>query len=53
MTIGTLFTLFFVPSLYVLLAADHQKKRADLGFTEGDDRMTPAEPHALDPVPAE
>jgi multidrug efflux pump len=28
MTIGTLFTLFVVPSLYVLLAADHQKQAA-------------------------
>jgi len=28
MTIGTLFTLFVVPSLYVLIAADHQKRRA-------------------------
>lgn len=26
MTIGTLFTLFVVPSLYVLIAADHQKQ---------------------------
>jgi multidrug efflux pump len=29
MTIGTLFTLFVVPSLYVLIAADHQKRRAE------------------------
>jgi multidrug efflux pump len=28
MTIGTLFTLFVVPSLYVLIAADHQKLSA-------------------------
>jgi multidrug efflux pump len=28
MTIGTLFTLFVVPSLYVLIAADHQKLAA-------------------------
>jgi multidrug efflux pump len=27
MTIGTLFTLFVVPSLYVLLAKDHSKER--------------------------
>ena len=27
MTIGTLFTLFIVPSLYVLLARDHRKER--------------------------
>jgi multidrug efflux pump len=35
MTIGTLFTLFVVPSLYVLIAADHQQRRAAAaGFTE-------------------
>ncbi|HEX5100337.1 MAG TPA: efflux RND transporter permease subunit [Polyangiaceae bacterium] len=28
MSIGTLFTLFVVPSLYVLIAADHQRGRA-------------------------
>jgi multidrug efflux pump len=28
MTIGTLFTLFVVPSLYVLIAADHRSRRA-------------------------
>src|SRR5690606_18256501 len=28
MAIGTLFTLFVVPSLYVLIAADHEKQRA-------------------------
>ena len=28
MTIGTLFTLFVVPSLYVLIAKDHRKERA-------------------------
>src|SRR6185437_7005952 len=27
MTIGTFFTLFIVPSVYVLLAKDHQRKR--------------------------
>ena len=29
MTIGTLFTLFVVPAVYVMLAADHSKKRSD------------------------
>jgi multidrug efflux pump len=29
MTIGTLFTLFVVPSLYVLIAQDHHQKRAE------------------------
>ena len=28
MAIGTLFTLFVVPSLYVLIAKDHSKERA-------------------------
>ncbi|HWP05033.1 MAG TPA: efflux RND transporter permease subunit, partial [Polyangiaceae bacterium] len=28
MSIGTIFTLFVVPSLYVLIAADHQQRRA-------------------------
>ena len=28
MTIGTLFTLFVVPSVYVLIAKDHSKERA-------------------------
>ncbi len=29
MAIGTLFTLFIVPSLYILIAKDHQSKRSD------------------------
>ena len=28
MTIGTLFTLFVVPSVYVLIAKDHRKEKA-------------------------
>jgi multidrug efflux pump len=28
MTIGTIFTLFVLPSLYILLAKDHTKERA-------------------------
>ncbi len=31
MTIGTLFTLFVVPSVYVLIAQDHHEKRAKDG----------------------
>jgi multidrug efflux pump len=31
MTIGTLFTLFVVPSLYVLIAKDHRRDRVRLG----------------------
>ena len=29
MTIGTLFTLFVVPSLYVLIAKDHRARAAE------------------------
>jgi len=29
MAIGTLFTLFVVPSLYVLIAQDHQREKVD------------------------
>ena len=29
MTIGTLFTLFVVPSVYVLIARDHRKERVE------------------------
>jgi len=35
MTIGTGFTLFIVPSLYVLLAKDHQRARARAAAEEG------------------
>jgi multidrug efflux pump len=48
MTIGTLFTLFVVPSLYVLIAADHQARRR----TEADLEEAPAsEPALLPPAP--
>jgi len=38
MTIGTLFTLFVVPSVYVLIAKDHSKEKArrDALEAEGD-----------------
>ena len=37
MLLGTAFTLFFVPAIYVLLARDHRKAKqdADLTATEG------------------
>src|SRR5262249_55332046 len=35
MTIGTLFTLFVVPSLYMLFAKDHSKERERAGVDEG------------------
>jgi len=34
MSIGTLFTLFVVPAMYMLLAEDHAKKQADLAALE-------------------
>jgi multidrug efflux pump len=43
MTIGTLFTLFVVPSLYVLIAADHQKLAAR-ALASGDGRKSPEVP---------
>jgi multidrug efflux pump len=46
MTIGTLFTLFVVPSLYVLIAKDHRKERATSPESE------PPQPAGL-PLPAE
>jgi multidrug efflux pump len=42
MTIGTLFTLFVVPSVYVLIAQDHRKK---LGVA------SPTEPPTANPTP--
>jgi multidrug efflux pump len=51
MTIGTIFTLFVVPSLYVLIAADHSKRRAETD--ESGDRVPPAEGQELEPAPAE
>jgi multidrug efflux pump len=47
MTIGTLFTLFVVPSLYVLIAADHQASRksdAEHGQASGDRELLPPAP---------
>jgi multidrug efflux pump len=34
LTIGTLFTLFVVPAVYVMLAADHSKKRGAIDHVE-------------------
>jgi multidrug efflux pump len=34
MTIGTLFTLFVIPSVYVLLAKDHRKEAAESRASE-------------------
>src|SRR6201999_4514131 len=42
MTIGTLFTLFVVPSVYVLVAKDHRKERAGNGEEQPHNDDTPA-----------
>ena len=36
MTIGTIFTLFVLPSIYVLLAKDHSKDRVRAAAPAGD-----------------
>ncbi|HTQ04408.1 MAG TPA: efflux RND transporter permease subunit [Polyangiaceae bacterium] len=51
MTIGTLFTLFVVPSLYVLIAADHQKRRAE-GDAEAAADSEPMLPAGTEPAGA-
>jgi multidrug efflux pump len=50
MTIGTLFTLFVVPSLYILIAKDHSKERARQASLE---RAPPAPPEGAPPMPPE
>jgi multidrug efflux pump len=47
MTIGTLFTLFVVPCLYVLIAADHHAERDSSTELDDSDRET----HVLPPSP--
>jgi multidrug efflux pump len=42
MTIGTFFTLFVVPSVYVLLAKDHRAERKALAEETGDMELVPA-----------
>ncbi len=43
MTIGTLFTLFVVPALYVLIAADHAESRGVEGERSVEPEFAPAE----------
>jgi multidrug efflux pump len=45
MTIGTLFTLFVVPSVYVLIAKDHRKEKAKREALEN----SPDDPTAVGP----
>jgi multidrug efflux pump len=54
MTIGTIFTLFIVPSVYVLLAKDHRAEReARSGGRAADEDAEPAAPPKAEPAPAE
>jgi hypothetical protein len=41
MTIGTLFTLFVVPSVYVLIARDHRGEKLGDGRDAEDSGMAP------------
>ena len=41
MAVGTLFTLFFVPVIYLLIAKDHRKAKAKAAASE-ETPMTPA-----------
>jgi multidrug efflux pump len=51
LSIGTLFTLFVVPSLYVLIAADHQRERAARrGTSEESDPHAQLLPPAAEPA---
>jgi multidrug efflux pump len=50
MSIGTLFTLFVVPSVYVLLAKDHSKERT-AGEPEVVDDSSDVTPNEMTPVP--
>jgi multidrug efflux pump len=43
MAIGTLFTLFVVPAVYVLIARDHRREQG---------KEQPEQPKQLDPEPA-
>ena len=47
MTIGTIFTLFIVPSLYVLIARRHNEGAAD----DGEGELAPEQPQDRDLVP--
>jgi multidrug efflux pump len=42
MTIGTIFTLFVVPSLYMLIAKQHNVERVATPLLEHDEPMEPA-----------
>jgi multidrug efflux pump len=46
MALGTLFTLFVVPSLYVLIAKDHQRGESEASEPEPEPITSPAGAHA-------
>jgi len=50
MTIGTLFTLFVVPSVYVLIAKDHRKEKAKREALENTPDAPPLPPHPAAPA---
>jgi len=53
MTIGTIFTLFIVPSLYVLIAKTHNEGREDEAEVEPEGEIAPESSHAHElPEPA-
>ena len=41
LSIGTLFTLFVVPAMYVFIGADHSKQRRDGSATDGTPTVQP------------
>jgi multidrug efflux pump len=49
MSIGTFFTLFIVPSIYMLIAKDHKKQREQEKAAEKDAEV----PAGAEPAPAE
>jgi multidrug efflux pump len=51
MTIGTIFTLFIVPSLYVLIARTHNEGREDMVEAEPEVETPPTEPIRSRPMP--
>jgi multidrug efflux pump len=53
MTIGTIFTLFIVPSVYVLLAKDHSHERAARDREREQQESKESPPSELEPAPAE
>jgi multidrug efflux pump len=53
MTIGTLFTLFVVPSVYVLIARDHRKDKAASERDQESAPISPVDPGTTQPMSAQ